>query len=151
MDPAQPPVVSRSSQGPTGYAPGFPSHSKGHPASPSPHAAQACTGASARKSSDRVWIYKSRQGRSVLLRFLVAKPTPNEFLGPHPVTACQNNRRHIPWFSSILQFILPSRHPIPIPSISVVVAHASSLNMPALVEYLGRACRSGWLSTGGRI
>src|SRR5678816_603320 len=33
----------------------------------------------------------------------------------------------------------------------VVVAHASSLNLPALVEYLGRACRSGWLSTGGWI
>ena len=54
----------------------------------------------------------------VLLRFLIAEPTPDECLGPHPVTTCQDNRPHVPSFSSILHSILLSRYSVPIPSIA---------------------------------
>src|ERR1043166_2093422 len=75
---------------------------------------------------------------AVLLRFLIAEPTLDEFLGPHPVTTGQHNRPHVPSCLSVLHVILPSRPSVPIRVIFVVVVPASWFNRPILVEYRGR-------------
>src|SRR5215510_13128593 len=51
---------------------------------------------------------------AVLLRFLIAEPTPDEFLGPYPVSTCQHNRPQVPSYIFVLHSTLPSRRPCPL-------------------------------------
>ena len=102
----------------------------------------ALPGSQSDRAVERVLEHRAGPDEStVLFRFLIAEPTPDEFPGSHSVTACQYNRPQVPSsispLHSVLLFVFTRRSATTRFLYLLAVDHATLVSISMLTERFG--------------